>query len=770
VDRIYFDRPAEVVEPERLLRVWRSFDNGVVGGSLGNPDYAYYRERASTLSGLAAWDGPMAVSWSAGSGESDQLDAWFVSDNYFDVLGVRPASGRFFLPEENATPGTHFVAVLSHGFWQQAFGADPDVLGRSFTLNARSFTVIGVAPERFQGMSPVERNADVWVPIATYGALARIDHSAWWERNPNFRSNWLYTVGRLAPGVTFEAAEADFAALSEGLEYEGRGSDEDIAVSRQYLYTPSQARTLGTLSTILLAVVGIVLAIAAANVAVLLLSRASTRGREMGIRTAVGAGRTRILRLVFAESLLLGLAGGALGVGLAFATADLVASLLPFTFAGSFTPDLGVLGAAFLLSVLTATVVGLAPAAYALRADVTTIIDGGRVTSERSRARDLLVVGQVALSLVLVAGAALFAQSFLTARGEDLGFETEDRLVLPLNLGSQGYDEARARSLIVEALDRLLALPGVTAATTTMMIPFQGEWTTSMPTPAGGRATDADGDISTGVNVVGPDYFEVAGIPIVRGRALGAEDGPEDTPAIVINEALAEAVWPEADPLGRTLPMQDREFVVVGVARDATYYELGEAPKTQVYGSVLQVTATEVTFVVASSGPAADLAPAAQAAIRQIDPTLAFGQVSTMEAVLEDQIARYEVTAILVGTFGALALALAAAGLYGVISFIVAQRTREIGVKMALGADRGRVAGEVMRRGIVLATVGVLVGLAGVLATRRFTASLLYGVEPQDPLPLVLACSTLVVVAALASLAPARKAMRVDPMEAVRSD
>jgi len=782
VNRIFFERPAEVVEPHRLVTVYRSWGPGQGGGSLGNPDYAYYRDNASTLSGLAAHGGPATVAYSLGDGEADQLVMGFVSDNYFDVLGVRPDRGRFFEPEENVEPGTHPVVVLGHGFWRRALGAREGMIGSTLRLNGQPFTVVGIAPAAFSGLSPLESAPDAWAPIAMYGEISRARDDAWWARHPDFYSNWLSLVGRLAPGVTFEAAEANFAALEKAPEYEGKDPEEGVMVSRQYLYRPAQASALATLSGMLLAVVGIVLAIAVANVAVLLLSRATTRGRELGIRAAIGAGGGRICRQLLAESLLLGLAGGALGVALAYAFAGAAARLLPFRFPGAFVPDPSVLLAAAALSVLTAVAVGLAPALFAIRADVARVIRGIG-GGGRSRLRDALVVGQVALSLVLVAAAVLFGRSFWAASSQELGWRTEDRLIVQANLQSHGYDERQGRALIRQGLERIGSLPGVVAVTTTRMIPFQGDWSTDFEPPPELFPDGPVGPVLIGLNTVAPGYFDIMGVEIVQGRPPGREDGEGAEPAVVVNETLARTLWPGQSPLGKTLPhetmgrrrdrdgnVDQRALVVVGVARDVTYYELGESPVAQLYGSVLQVYRPNVHFLVHTDGEPTALAAPVQEALRDIDPDLAFGWVTTMASVFEDQVARYQVSAVLVGLFSAIALVLAATGLYGVVSFLVARRTREIGVRMALGAQRARVAAEVLATSTRLAAAGIVLGIGAAIALRRYTASLLYGIVPQDPWPLAGAALILAAVTLLASLAPARRATRVDPAEAIRRE
>jgi len=772
VNRIFWQRPAEVAEPHRLFRAFRSWGPGQGGGSMQNPDFVYYRENASTLSGLAAYGGGVTASFSTGAGSPTQLRGTFVSDNYFDVLGVRPALGRFFLPEENADPGAHPVVVLADGFWRRALGGDPAAVGSTVSVNGIAFTVVGVAPPAFRGVSPVEAVPDAWFPIAMCGALTRQADTDWWERVPGSRSNWLTLVGRLAPGVTFEAAEANLAALSDALSYEGRSEEEGIMVLRDYLYRPSQAATLRLLSRLLLGVVALVLAIAAANVAVLLLSRAAGRTREMGIRTAMGAGRGRLFRQLLAESLLLGMAGGVVGVTLAYLLADAAASLLPFSFVTGFRPDARVLAAAVGLSLLASALVGLAPALQAARTDLVRAMEGARVAGGRSRLRSALVAGQVALSMVLVSGALLFARSFDAARSLDLGWEPGNRLVVQVDLRAQGYSDEEGLAFLPRALDRLAALPGVGAVTTTRMVPFQGDWSTDVEPVGSAVPNTEDGKVWIGLNAVGPGYFDVMGIPIVRGRALGTEDRREGALSVVMNETLAATLFPGQDPLGQGVDLGGGRVVsVVGVARDATYYELGEEPTTQMYGSVFQIYQPQVGFVLRTAGDAAALAPAAQAALREIDPNLAFPYVTTLDAVFEDQTARYRVSAVLVGVFSVLALVLAAAGLYGVVSFLVAQRTREIGVRMALGARRSTVAGEVLRSGLAMAGAGLVVGLAGAWWLRRLTAALLFGaVRPDDPWALVGGCMILAGVVTLASLAPARRATRVDPMEAIRAD
>lgn len=776
VDAIFFERPEHVLDPHRLVRVFRSYEPGVAGGTLQHADFVHYRENATTLAGLAGYGGEGVASYRVGSGPPGQLELLHISDNYFDVLGVPLALGRSFALDENRVPGRDAVAVVSHGFWTRVLGGDGEALGAELVLNGIPFTVVGVAPEGFTGISPVDAAPDVWAPLAMFGALNRVDptDNAWWARHPRFQSRWVDAVGRVADGVTFDVAAANLVGLADALEHAHKGPQESVVVTRRFLYRPRQEESLTTLSSVLLGVVGIVLLIAAANVAVLLLSRATTRHREIGIRTAMGAGRGRIVRQLLAESVLLGALGGAVGVGVAFLFSGVAGSLLPLAFRADFQPDVQVLAVAAGLTLVTSMLVGLVPAIHSVGREAGSVIrdrSGGAEGGLGGHgARSALVVSQIALSLILVAGAFLFTRSFQAATAEELGFEPESVLVASVDLQSLGYDEARGIAFLREALTTLESLPSVRTVSVSNRVPFRGDWSTDIPAPDGSTPNAPEDRITIGLNAVAPNYFDVMGVEIVAGRPLGREDNSESEPATVINETLAELLWPGEDPLGRIVPELQRPSRVIGVARDATYYELGEDQWAQAYLSVEQVYQSSASFMVKTEVDAASMAQPVQEALRALDPGLAFGLVTTLEAVVDEQLARYEVSAVLVGLFGFIALLLSTAGLYGVVAFTVSRRTREIGVRMALGADRGSVARTVLGSGLRLAGVGIVVGLVGAFALRRFTASMLYNVEPSDPVPFVASCLALLAVTAAASWLPARRATRVDPVAAIRAE
>jgi predicted permease len=771
-DRLFLRAPPAIVDPQSLVRVFRSWGVPGVGGSLSYPDYLEYRDGATKLSGLAAFAGPLAATARMGAAP-EPVQVQPVTADYFSVLGVRPATGRFFLTEENRTPDTHPVAVVSWRFWQDRLRGDAAAIGSELLLNGHSFTIVGVAPREFQGLTPGQPVPQVYIPILMRNAIQPVTGTAWRERVPNERETWLSAVGRLVPGAAHEAVETELAAIKARIvaAYD-EDESETVLVTREFRWLPSTRTSLASLTRILLVSVGLLLAIATANVAILLLARASTRDREMGIRSAIGAGRGRIARLMLAESTLLGIAGCALGLLISVFAARVAAALLPITLAAPALPDARVLLFAAGISLITALLVGVAPAWRASRTDVVRMIQGRDRRAGGSRTRDALVVLQVALSLVLVAGATLFARSLLAARAVDVGFDARGVLLVRVNLRNHGYDAARGRAFLQNAVDRLSALPGVAIATTTGQAPFRGEWSTTLePWPgvtfAGGRP-----DLSVGLNVVGPGYFDAMGIPLVRGRGFSPADREGGSPVVIVNETFARIVFGETDALGQTVPLRDGQppLTIVGIARDATYYELNEEPWTQAYAPVMQLYQPGQRFLIKTSADPMTLVKPVQDALHAIDPDIAFASVETLESVHAEQLARYRASAQLVGLSGIIALVLAGAGLYGVMAYRVAQRRREIGLRVALGASRGTLARDIVGRGLRLTVIGIALGLAGSLLLGRFVESMLFGVQSRDPVAFIAAPLVLLVAGVAALLVPARRAMRVDPMTAMRTE
>lgn len=767
LDAVYFDAPPHVVEPDRLVRLYRTTSR-VETGALAYPDYAHYRDHAEAFDGLMAYaPSGVALTIVRADGRVDGRGR-FVSDNYFDVLGSRPAVGRWFLPEEDRTAGTHRVAVISHRVWGELFGSDPGAVGQTVQLNGHTFTVVGVAPEGFRGPSPLESPPDVWFPFQVQPVLAPTPRPYPLERVEGNVWVWIWAMGRLRDGVTIQAAQDNVTAMAAYLEatYPSWNKGWGARLYPDVRFHPPSGASLGTMARLLLAVVVAVLLIASANIAILLLARGSARARDVAVRVAVGAGRHRIVRAALTESLVLGLLGGAVGVGVAYLTADLVAGVLPTTFSVSFTPDATVLAFAVGVAIATALVFGLIPSLQASAIDVNQTLKGDDPRSGRSRLRSGLVVTQVAVSVSLAVAAALLARSLATASAVPLGYEVEDRTLLSLNLANHGYDEEEGSAFIRRALERLRAVPGVRSVSSLVMTPFRGRWSTEVPGPGEPRRHN---EIELGLNAVSPGFFETMGIRILSGRGIESEDTEGATPVLVVSESTARRLWPGEDPLGQRIYDQEDgslRWEVVGVAEDTRFNDLSAAPDAYGYLAHAQRYQSSITFVVEGQVPVGPL----REAILSLDPGMAITGMQTMKDAVNQELARFRTSALLVGVFGALALVLAMVGLYGVLSYAVVRATREIGIRVALGASTRRVARSVVINALRLTGTGLVLGGVMTLAGTRLLASFLYGVGPRDPVTWVGAGAAVLGIAALASLLPAVRAAQVDPMVALRAD
>jgi putative ABC transport system permease protein len=706
----------------------------------------------------------------SGDVEGVQVDVGLVSGNYFDLLGVRSAAGRTFLPEEDRAPRTHPVTVISHALWQRRYGGDPGIIGSTVDLNGHRFTVVGVAAEGFRGVSPAEMEPDLWVPIMMQPVVLPTGGDML-HRLPGERQVWLQALARLKPGVGVEAARANMTELAERLAaaFPENTEGNSVALTEHYQYHPFVRDRLVTLMRLLMAVTGVVLLIACVNIAILLLARISTRQKELAVSRAVGAGRGRLVRGLLTESLVLALAGGAAGLAIAAWSAGVAAAMIPISFNVEFRPDWTVVGFTLLLCAATALLFGLAPAWLASRPDIIATLRGSEGRGGRSALRSGLVVAQVALAIVLVSGAGLFVRSFSAAQSVELGFQTENRLVVPVNLRDGRYSDVQGRAFVRGVLERLSRVPGVLAATTTLNVPLDRTvWSGSFE--AEGVEPPPSGNFESGFNAVGPGYLRAMGIPLLAGRGITERDDESALPVAVVNETVARLVWPNQDPIGKIIERGPYRFTVIGVARDATYYELGEASEPQIYFSVLQVFRPRINFVVRTAGEPASFARPISSGIRGLDPDLAIYNIRTLEQEFANSVGQYRVIATLVSLFALLALILASVGLYGVLSYLVLQRTREIGIRVALGAHPGRVAGGFLTRGLRLALAGIALGTVVAWGGSRAVSSLLFGISPHDPVTFAMVPAVLVAVAGIASFLPARRASRVDPMIALRHE
>ena len=704
---------------------------------------------------------------------SEQIMALQITADVLPLLGVQPAMGRSFTADEEV-PGNDRSVILGHALWQRRFAGDPAILGRKLNLGGRPFTVVGVMPESFRFAPFWATKAEMWVPLAFPPdvAASRVHNS-------------LRPFARLRPGVSLEAAQADIAAITGRLERAFPGTNQDVTVMslKEKVVGPIRPQLV-----VLLCTVAFVLFIACANLAHLLLARAAARQREHAVRAALGASRSRLVRQLLTESILFAVLGGAAGLVLALWGVPLLVALQPGDIPR--LEEVGVDGRALLfmvaVSLLSGFAVGLAPALQASRVDLApSLKDGGRGAGDgrrKARLRGLLVVSQVALTLALLVGAGLMIRTFAALRAIDPGFDPEDVVTMTVSLaGSSQAAPARRIGFFEELVREVEAQPGVTSASIINHLPLAGD-TWSMRYAVEGRPPPAPGQEPRAIyRVVMPGYFETMKIPLVRGRDVSAADAERAPAAVVVNERLARTQWPGQDPIGKRIDIEGtgRWLTVVGVAKDArqaswsapsqseVYIPFGQG---QMYLEILSEARMYMTLVARTGIDPAATVPAIQRAVRGLDAHVTLSDVHTMERVVELANARPRFYLVLLAAFAGLALTLAFIGIYGVMSYSVSQRTHEIGVRMALGARRRDVLLLVLRQTLIMTVAGIAIGLAASVALARLMASLVYGVSPVDPLTLVSVAGLLALVAAAATYVPARRATRIEPMIALRSE
>ncbi|HEX8635621.1 MAG TPA: ABC transporter permease [Pyrinomonadaceae bacterium] len=737
--------------------------------SVSYPNFIDWREQQQTMEQIAAFRSANYVL--TGVGEPERLDGRQVSAAFFNVLGVTPALGRNFSPDEDK-PGGNPVALISHGFWQRRLGADPSILNKPIQLSNESFTVIGVLPQTFEWQSPV----DVFVPIGL-----RSDQANMAERGNH---PGIYVLGLLKPNVSVEQARTEIKAIAERLAKQYPHSNGGNSAVLDSL----QARAVEDIRPallILLAAVGFVLLIACANVANLLLARAASRSKEIAIRTALGAGRMRIIRQLLTESLLLSVMGGALGLLFAMWGIDALLAALPEDVPRLIVAGIGldapVLVFTLGVSILTGLLFGLAPALQASKSNLNeTLKDGGRTSAGvgRQRVRNLLVVSEVALSLLLLVSAGLLIKSFMRLQQTDLGFDPENVLTLRVPLPEARYKEnGQVENFWDELLRRVRALPGVESAGLTRGLPMNGGIESGVMLE--GQETTNPREVTVAVNLYAePGYFKAMSIPLVSGRYLSEQDTKDAPLVVMVDEMFVARFSPNADPIGKRLRIGgDRAALrtIVGVFKHMKHYGADEEGRVEIYTPYRQVPAESFAaanrslwLAVKTKGDPTSLAPAIRNEVLQMDKDQPISNVGTMEQIVAATVAPQKFATWLLAVFAAAAMLLAAIGIYGVMAYSVTQRTHEIGIRMALGAGRRDVLRMVVSQGMKLAFIGVALGLAGAFALTRLMSSLLYGVSATDPLTYGGVSLLLASVALLACLIPARKATRVDPMIALR--
>jgi putative ABC transport system permease protein len=762
-------KPLAYANPGELVLINHNYRKIDLKASVSAPGYAHYRDNAKSFSDVSAF-----TAWNVnltGEGEPERLEGMTVTANLFPMLGAHAAQGRTFSAEESQ-PGNNKVVVLSDAFWRRRFGGLSGVVGKTITLNGENYTVAGIMPPGFQFGRELGPGPDIWSPIAFTPQ----------DLNPNNLTNeYLAVLARLKPGVTAEQAQAELDSIAVNLRRQYMpGADES---NWGLLLTPLDESIVGNIRTALLVLLGavlLVLLIACANVANLLLARAASRQKEVAVRMALGASRWRLVRQLLTESLLLALAGGSLGLLLAMWCVDLLLKLnntmIPRT--GEIGLDRNVLLFTLGVSLLTGIVFGLAPAFQASKVNLqNTLKEGGRSgrAGIRRGVRNALVVAEISLAVVLLVGAGLLIRSFLQLQQVNPGFQPQGVLAMQVSLPPTKYAERPQKAAFAQQmLDEVRALPGVKSAAAITSLPMSG-WNQSGSFRIEGKVIEQGQSSPHGDRWLATDeYFQTMSIPLVRGRYFEAHDTADAPGVVIIDEELARKYWPGEDPVGKRITFeggaqQPRWREVVGIVGHVKNERLEGESRVQYYVPYAQRANSADLFVVArTDGDPASLAGAVRGAIMSVDKDLPVYRVMTMEQMVSDSLAQRRFSMFLLGVFAALALVLAVVGLYGVMSYAVAQRTHEIGLRLALGAQAMDILKMIVGQGMFLVGVGLAAGLVGALALTRVMTSLLYGVSATDPLTYVGIALLLAVVALVASYVPARRATKVDPMIALR--
>jgi predicted permease len=769
------------------------------------PDYVAFRDNNTSFSGLAAYSGgaqPMGMQLDDAGASTELAYVAAVSGNYFEVLGVDPQLGRVFNDEDDRAPGAAPYVVLSYDYWQSRFGGDPSVIERTMRLNGYPFTIIGVARRGFRGVD-VTSSANIFMPIMMRSQVTGTPFTIWNTRH----YWWLLTIGRLKPGASTVQAETELYAVYQSQEESERRTVQDgkgvnraqpimlMPAARGYSFVRNR---LERPLIILMIVVGLVLLIACSNVANLMLARGAARGREMAVRLAVGASRAQLTSQLLVESIVIALAGGVVGLAFAFFGVRFLLSYMPqfgFTQASlNVAPDLRLLGFTFGVSLLTGLLAGIAPALKSTKPDlVHALKDDSPGSSGRSRftLSNALVVIQVALSLVLLIGTGMFVRSLGRLHDVDLGFQADNRLIVGIDPGRNGYKGQRLRDFYERLRPGIESLPGVMSVSLAENTPLGGSrWNGDIAVE--GYEWKGDEKKYVDMNAVGPRYFETMGIPLISGREFRDEDNsaysldpPEKiTPGVqqpeppgprvaIINQSFAAHFFEGRNPIGMHVVTDeqykpDKAYEIVGVVKDVHSFGLRAPLEPMLYFPVWRPQPRSRDICIRTSRDVRQLAAAIQQQVTAIDPGVPVLSARSMHQQIDQDILVERLIATLSSFFGLLALLLAAVGLYGVISYGVTRRIREIGIRMALGAQRLSVLWLVMRRAAAFLLLGALIGVPAALLATRLVKSLLYGVDGQDPMAIVMATVVLSAIAGIASFLPARRATKVDPMVALR--
>ena len=769
-------RPLPVKDPSQITVLAEQQENFVLGQFLSYPEYQDVRQQASgAFSDMLAYQ--PGLDGLSVNGHADHILTSFVTGNYFSMLGLKPFLGRLILPSEGATPGADPVIVLGYDYWKTHFGSDPNVVGEHVSVDGHAFTIIGVAPESFHGLHSVV-DMQAYIPMGMVTIEGDLTNSFMTDRN----GRSFIVLGRLRPGVSVREAQTELSVIARRLAQEHPQDEKDLAFT---VFPELQARPVPlpnnpmlAVSALFMALAALVLLLACFNVANLLLVRATVRQREMAIRAALGGTRSRLVRQLLTESLILAFLGGGAGILIGSWGSAMIGSInfhmdLPLQL--DFTFDWRVFLFALAAALLTGIVVGIVPAFRASRSDLNEVLhEGGRtVSGAHQRLRSVLVVAEIAGSLVLLIVAALFTRSLQDAQKMNLGFDPHGVLNLTMDPNEVGYSDAQGREFYKQLLDRVRALPGVESASLALSVPMGSTYsskTIDVPgytPPAGQPAPNVTDDM------VSPEYFKTMRMPLVRGRAFTDADDAKAQPVAIVNETMAARFWPHEDVIGRTFSSVANPPVtyrIVGIAKNSRYSSIFDDDEAYFYIPLAQDYSSIETLQVRSLGDESTIAAEVQKEVQSLAPALPVFNVQSMSDALGSGqgFLVFRLGAALAATLGLLGLALVLVGVYGVVSYAASQRTQEIGIRMALGAQPGAIRKLILRQGVFLVACGVGAGFAGAFAAARVVGNFLVGVKAVDPAIWAGMAALLAAVTLAACYVPARRAMKVDPMVALR--